>query len=166
MTRYVLLVVLLAVSAVAQTLPDAPSYMFAASDPPLSLTGIVQNVEVPRHKFLDKGNRIRLLALAGLVAVDGITTQHLVMVDHGKEMNPLARPFVTRGAPGQAVASFLGYGLGTGTAFLFHRTNHHRVERIVLNLSIGIEAECVANNLVQIAVGKPRPTLTATSDSP
>jgi hypothetical protein len=78
-------------------------------------------------------------------------------------MNPLARPLVTKGAPGQAAASFLGYGLGAGTAFLFHRTNHHRVERMVLNVAIGIEAECVVNNVVQMAVGKPRPALVAPS---
>lgn len=164
MSRSVLLFWLLAVSAMAQTLPDAPSSSLALSDPPVE--SIVQNVELPQHRFLDRGNRIRLLLLAGIATADGITTQRLVTVYNGKELNPLARPLVTKGAAGQAAASFLGYGVGAGTAYLFHRTKHHRMERIVLNLAVGIQAECVVNNLVQMAIASPRPATATSGQAP
>jgi hypothetical protein len=154
MTRGALLFLLLALPVVAQNLPEAPSATLALDAPPIE--GIVPNVEAPQHRFLDKGNRIRLLALAGVAAADGVTTQHLMTEYHGQELNPLARPLVNKGPAGQAAASILGYGLGAGTAYVFHRTNHHRLERMALNLAIGIQAECVVNNLVQIGMGKPR----------
>jgi hypothetical protein len=164
MVRYVLVIWLLAVAALAQNLPDAPSYVFTPSDLPLE--GIVPNPEVPHHRFLDKGNRVRLIALAGIAAADGITTQRLMTAYHGQELNPLARPLVTKGAAGQAAASLLGYGLSAGTAFLFHRTNHHRMERMVLNLSIGIEGECVVHNMIQIATGNPQGASATQSQAP
>lgn len=109
--------------------------------------------EVPSHAFWEKGNQVRLWTLAGLVAADGITTHHVLFAQGGRELNPLARPLVIRGVGGQLAASFVGYGLSLGTSYLFHKRAHHRMERLVLNLSIAAEVECVTNNLVQIAQG-------------
>ena len=110
--------------------------------------------EAPSHSFFDRGNQIRMGLIAGLIAADGITTQHILSVDHGSEMNPVVRPLVTQGAPGQAGASVLGYAFTLGTSYIFHRTGHHKLEHLMLNATIGIEAECVTSNLVQI--GKAR----------
>jgi hypothetical protein len=111
--------------------------------------------EAPSHPFLQRANEIRLGILAGLIAADGITTQHILNVDHGSELNPIVRPLVTKGAPGQAAASALGYAFSVGSSYMFHRTGHHRLERLMLHTSIAIEAECVTSNLIQI--GKARP---------
>ncbi len=106
--------------------------------------------EAPSHSFFERGSEIRMGVIAGLIAADGITTQHILTVDHGFEMNPLVRPLVIHGAGGQAAASVLGYAFSVGTSYLFHRTGHHKLERLLLNTSIGVEAECVTSNLVQI----------------
>ena len=125
--RYLLLLLALSVAAFAQDMPEAPS-----------------------HSFFDHGNDVRLGFIAGLIASDGITTQHILNADHGREMNPLVRPLVIHGASGQAGASILGYGFSIGGAYLFHRAGHHRLERLMLNSTIAIEAECVTSNLIQI----------------
>jgi hypothetical protein len=111
--------------------------------------------EAPSHSFFTRGNEIRMGILAGFIAADGITTQHILNVDHGSELNPIVRPLVTKGAPGQAAASMLGYAFSLGSSYMFHRTGHHRLERLMLNTTIAVEAECVTSNLVQI--GKARP---------
>jgi hypothetical protein len=41
-----------------------------------------------------------------------------------REVNPIMRPFVTRGAPGEAFGSSLGFGAGVGAVYLFHRSRH------------------------------------------
>lgn len=106
--------------------------------------------ETPSHSFLQRSSEIRMGLIAGLVAADGITTQHILGVDHGSELNPLVRPLVTKGAPGQAGASILGYAFSIGSSYLLHRTGHHKLERLMLNATIAVEAECVTSNLVQI----------------
>lgn len=117
----------------------------------VSLPMLGQDVpEAPSHSFFERGSEIRMGVIAALIAGDGITTQHILGVDHGSEMNPLVRPLVTKGAPGQAGASILGYAFSIGSSYLLHRTGHHRLERLMLNTTIAIEAECVASNLVQI----------------
>jgi hypothetical protein len=65
-------------------------------------------------------------------------------------MNPIARPFVNHGAAGQVAASVIGLGASTGTAYLLHKAGHHKLERMLLNASIGIEAETVTSNSWQL----------------
>lgn len=142
--RYFLLVLVFSVPLIGQTLPEAPSQALVATVPA---------TEPAAHSFLQRGNQIRMAVLAGLIAADGITTQHILTVDHGSELNPLVRPMVRQGAVGQLGASLLGYGLGLGSSYLFHRSGHHRLERLVLNTSIVVESECVTSNLVQIGLG-------------
>ncbi len=135
------------------SLPAAPSAMAEPVLPVTPSTAKPFLVEAPSHtRFLDRPAKIRFAVLAGLIAADGITTQHVLNSDGGKEVNPLARPFVTHGAMGQLAASTLGLGFGMGTSYLFHRTGHHKLERIFQNVAIGVEAECVTNNLIQHAL--------------
>jgi hypothetical protein len=134
--------------------PEAPSVLWA--QPLLPVTPVVAKPnpisEAPRHVFLDRPAKIRFAILAGLIAADGITTQHVLNADGGKEVNPLARPFVKHGAAGQLAASTIGYAFGIGGSYLFHRTGHHKLERFFQNAAIGVEAECVTDNLVQSAL--------------
>jgi hypothetical protein len=60
------------------------------------------------------------------------------------------RPFVTRGAAGEAAGSALGFGAAMGVAYCLHRTHHYRAERITMRLMIAGESAVVANNIVQI----------------
>lgn len=140
---------------VAQTaFPEAPSVLWA--QPLVPVTPLVAKPnpvsEAPSQVFLDRPAKIRFAILAGLIAADGITTQHVLNADGGKEVNPLARPFVKHGAAGQFAASTIGYAFGIGGSYLFHRTGHHKLERFFQNAAIGVEAECVTDNLVQSAL--------------
>ncbi|MGA2356987.1 MAG: DUF5658 family protein [Terriglobales bacterium] len=99
--------------------------------------------------FLTIENKVNLSILAGFVAADAITTQR--GLNEGlREMNPVMRPFVTRGAAGEAAGSALGYGAAVGFAYLLHRTHHYKAERITMRLMVVGEGAFVANNIVAI----------------
>lgn len=107
--------------------------------------------EAPSHKFLDRKNAVAFSTMAGLVAVDAVTTQHLINEHHATEMNPLWRPMVTRGWQGEFAASALGYSAAVGLAYTFHKTGHHKLERWANWLMIGTEAGNDTRNLIVLA---------------
>ena len=107
--------------------------------------------DAPRQQrpFWTVKNRVNFSLLAGLVTADAITTQR--GLDQGlTEANPIMRPFVTRGAAGEAAGSALGFGACMGTAYLLHRTHHYKAERIAMRLMVAGEAGFVANNIIAI----------------
>ena len=64
----------------------------------------------------------------------------------GEELNPLVRPF-GRSTAGLAV-NFAGETAGViGLTYFFHKTGHHRLERIVSLVNIGGSAGAVAYGL-------------------
>jgi len=94
-------------------------------------------------------NRVGVSILAGLVAADAFTTQR--GLNQGlREVNPIMRPLVTRGAAGEAAGSALGFGAGVGIVYLLHRSRHYRAERITMRLIVAGEAGFVANNIIAI----------------
>jgi len=109
------------------TLPDAPS----------------------QCPFWTIENKVSVGILAGLVAADAFTTQR--GLNQGlREVNPVMRPFVTRGAVGEAVGSALGFGAGVGAVYLLHRSHHYTAERITMRLIVAGESGFVANNIIAI----------------
>jgi len=133
--KFLLSILFLSVAVQAQSftasgssaLPDAPS----------------------QRPFWTVENKVNVSILAGLVAADAITTQR--GLNEGlREVNPLMRPFVTRGATGEAAGSALGFGAGVGVVYLLHRTHHYKAERIAMRLIVGGEGAFVANNLIAI----------------
>jgi Domain of unknown function (DUF5658) len=96
-------------------------------------------------------NRVDVSILAGLVAADAFTTQRGLNLGL-REVNPIMRPFVTRGAAGEAAGSALGFGAGVGIAYLLHRSHQYRAERITMRLIVAGEAGFVANNIIIIAI--------------
>jgi len=102
-----------------------------------------------QRPFWTVENRVNVSILAGLVAADAVTTQR--GLNQGlREVNPVMRPFVTRGAPGEAVGSALGFGAGVGIVYLLHRSHHYKAERITMRLMVAGEAGFVANNIIAI----------------
>ena len=109
------------------TLPDAPS----------------------QPRFWTAETKVNVGIFAGLVAADAVTTQR--GLNQGlREVNPIMRPFVTRGAAGQAAGSALGFGAGVGMAYLLHRTHHYKAERFTMRLLIAGEGGFVASNIAAI----------------
>ena len=133
--KYLLSILLLSALLQAQsfsasgssTLPDAPG----------------------QQRFWTVENKVNVGIFAGLVAADAVTTQR--GLNQGlREVNPIMRPFVTRGAAGQAAGSALGFGAGVGVIYLLHRTHHYKAERLTMRLLIAGEGGFVANNIVAI----------------
>jgi hypothetical protein len=132
--KFLVSIILLSVAARAQSstagaaaLPDAPS----------------------QQSFWIVETKVDVAILAGLVAADGITTQR--GLNQGlHEVNPVMRPFVTRGAAGEAVGSALGFGAEVGVVYLLHLSHHYKAERVALRLIVATEAGVVANNIVAI----------------
>jgi hypothetical protein len=98
------------------------------------------------HKFLDRQNTIAFASLAGLVAADAVLTQRLTNSGVAHEANPLWRPLVKQGWPGEMAASALGYGAALGTAYTLHRTGHHKMERWANWVTAAIEAGNVGHS--------------------
>jgi len=64
----------------------------------------------------------------------------------GRELNPLVRVF-GRSTPGLA-ANFVGEtGAVVGLSYFFHKTNHHKLERLVSMVNIGASAGAVSFDL-------------------
>jgi len=127
------LVVLTGYSACAQqfTMPDAPS----------------------QHKFFDRQNQVAFGTLAGLIAVDSITTQRLTNSGRAYEANPIWRPMVRQGWAGQTVASALGYASALGVSYAFHKTGHHKLEHWANWLMVGVEG---ANDVRNVSMDAAR----------
>ena len=132
--NYLLSLLLLSVAMQAQSftasssvLPDAPS----------------------QQPFVTVENKVNFSILAGLVAADAITTQR--GLNQGlREVNPIMRPFVTRGVAGEAAGSALGFSAGVGVVYLLHRSHHYKAERITMRMMVAGEGAFVANNIVAI----------------
>jgi hypothetical protein len=102
-----------------------------------------------QHPFWTVENKVNVGILAGLVAADAITTQR--GLNQGlREVNPIMRPFVTRGAAGEAAGSALGFSAGVGVVYLLHRSHHYKAERITMRLIVAGEGGFVANNIIAI----------------
>ena len=114
-------------AAAAGPLPDAPS----------------------SRPFWSVENKVGFVALGSLVAADAITTQRGLNQGY-RETNPVMRPFVTRGAGGEAVGSALGFGAGVGAVYLLHHTHHYKAERIAMRLIVAGESAVVANNIMAL----------------
>lgn len=133
--KYLLSILLLRTAMQAQnfavtkfTLPDAPSQ---------------------QHPFWTMENKVNVSILAGLVATDAITTQR-GLNEGFREVNPIMRPFVTRGAAGEAAGSALGFGAGVGVVYLLHRSHHYKAERIAMRMIVAGESGFVASNISAI----------------
>src|SRR5271156_6010596 len=86
------------------------------------------------------------IAFAGLgteILADGVMTRVLYQ-RHYNEIDPLAKPLVQAGVPGQIGASLLGGGATAGTWFLLRRTHHDRAAKWFLHSVIAGEGYNVA----------------------
>jgi hypothetical protein len=85
--------------------------------------------------------------LAAEVVYDGWTTQSALKIG-GTEGDPLARPFVKHGIPGQAAASVLGIGAVLSLQYATHRLHHERVANWIGRLAVtGEGLNCVVQGI-------------------
>ena len=102
--------------------------------------------DTPSHKFFDRQNTAAFASLGALVTADAVLTQRLISSGTAREANPLWRPLVKQGWPGEMAASALGYSAALGVAYTFHKTGHHKMERWANWMTVAIEAGNVGHN--------------------
>ena len=114
-------------------------------------TVVAQNpilADAPSHRFFDRQNKTAFALLGGLVAVDAARTQSMLGSHRYAEANPLARPLVQQGWPGEVAASAIGYGAALGLSYVLHRTGHHRMERCATWFMVAAETINDTRNLL------------------
>jgi hypothetical protein len=102
------------------------------------------------HSFFDARNTFGLASLGVSLTADALSTQKGLAYPGFTEMNPIARPFVqTRlGAAAYNAGSF---GLMAGLMYWAHKTEHHKLERILPFAVGGWEGLLSARNYRVIA---------------
>jgi hypothetical protein len=106
------------------------------------LVSIAPTPTSSEHRFWDRKNQALFVALSALNAADFVVTRANLRTG-GKEMNPIARVF-GNSTPGLAV-DFAGETASViGLGYLFHKTGHHKLERIVSIVNIGASGAAVS----------------------
>jgi hypothetical protein len=99
----------------------------------------------PAHKFWDRQNRILFVAAAASNAADFAVTRANLQ-SGGQELNPVVRVF-GRSTAGLAL-NFAGETAGViSLSYFFHKTGHHKLERVVSLVDIGASAGAVGYGL-------------------
>ena len=82
------------------------------------------------HSFFDARNTLGFATLGASLTADALSTQKGLAYPGFAEMNPIARPFVqTR--TGAAAYNAGSFGLMAGLMYWAHKTEHHKLERIL-----------------------------------
>lgn len=98
------------------------------------------------HRFWDRENTTLFAATAGWAAADFCVTR-ANLANGGRELNPVARMF-TGSTPALAANFALETGGTVGIAYVFHRTGHHKLERLTSVVDISGSAGAVIYGLV------------------
>jgi hypothetical protein len=116
-----------------QLVPDAPQPSYDAASPMVMPTPQVPPATI-KHRFWDKENIALFAGTAALSAADFTVTRQNLQ-SGGRELNPIVRIY-GRSTPGLAL-NFAGETAGgIGLSYFFHRTGHHRLERLVSGVNI------------------------------
>lgn len=124
-------------------LPDAPTPARGAE--PAATAFIAPSISESKHKFWDAKNSALFATAFALDGADFAVTRANLQ-SGGRELNPMVRVF-GRSTVGLA-ANFAGEGVGTvAMSYFFHRTGHHKLERMVSLVNIGGSATAVGYGL-------------------
>jgi len=99
----------------------------------LSMTpaAVIKLKTAPRtHSFFDARNRLGFATLGASLTADALSTQRGLAYPGFVEMNPIARPFV-QSRMGAAAYNAGSFGLMAGLMYWAHKTEHHKLERIL-----------------------------------
>jgi hypothetical protein len=82
------------------------------------------------HSFFDSRNTLGFATLGASLTADALSTQKGLAYPGFVEINPIARPFV-QSRTGAAVYNAGSFGLMAGLMYWAHKTEHHKLERIL-----------------------------------
>jgi len=122
-------------------LPASPGSMVVIASAPV-VTG---PKEFASHPFWDRENRVLFTAVGAFAVADFCTTR-ANLASGGKELNPVTRVF-SGSTPGLAANFALETASTIGISYMFHKTGHHKLERITSFINIGSSAGAVAYGL-------------------
>lgn len=114
--------------------------------PAVTLAGPRVLPEAPsQHKFWDTQNRVLFSAVAASNIADFAVT-HSNLQNGGRELNPVTR--ILSGSTAGLAVNFAGETAGViGLSYFFHKTGHHRLERVVPLVNFGASAVAVTYGL-------------------
>jgi len=124
----------------AATLPESSAFSTSASgmnamEPAAFVSVTAPPKEKTQHRFWDNENRALFATVGGLAALDFYAT-HANLANGGRELNPVTRVFC-----GNTLLLATNFALETGgvvgISYLFHKTGHHKLERITALVNIG-----------------------------
>jgi hypothetical protein len=111
---------------------NAEAYVSAAA-PIVPFVGAGR--EPATHRFWDGENRALFALTAGSAAADFYVT-HANLASGGRELNPVTR--ILSGSTAGLAANFaMETGSVVGISYLFHKTGHHKLERLTSVVNIG-----------------------------
>jgi hypothetical protein len=141
-----------------EPLPSAPMYIAevgsglplpanSASMPPVAFVPVTVRPEPPpiAHRFWDGENRVLFATVGAFAAADFCATR-ANLAKGGTELNPVTR-VLSGSTPGLAANFALEAGGVMAISYLFHRTGHHKLERIASLVNIGTSATAVGYDL-------------------
>jgi hypothetical protein len=82
------------------------------------------------HPFFDRTNLLLLGTVLSAQIADAISTQRFVSAG-AIEGDPLVRPLVDHGWPGQLAVGSVVFAGETGLMYALHKTHHQRIERFL-----------------------------------
>ena len=121
------------------TMPVAP-----ASSPMAFSTTTTHRMERP-HRFWDNENKFLFVSMAALGTADFFVTR-ANLASGGHELNPITG-VLSGSTPGLAANFALQTSGVIGVSYFFHRTGHHRLERLTSVVNIGGSATAVGYDL-------------------
>lgn len=160
-------------SCVAQELPEAPgpgmALMAKTAGPnegiaslPLTTIAVSEARRAPGHRFFDRTSLLFTGMETAAMLADGVTTQNrLGQAQTGfqnvngvmnpvqmrvAEADPVGKLFVKGGWPGMIAGGAMNVGADLGVRYWLHRTNHHRLERVVPLLMAASSAAAAIHN--------------------
>lgn len=97
------------------------------------------------HAFWDRKNRI-LFAATGAAATADFFVTRANLAHGGRELNPMTRLFA--GSTPALASNFALQTAGViGVSYMFHKTGHHKLERMTAIVNIGASSGAVAYGL-------------------
>jgi len=121
--------------------------MFPASPAAMEpVVPVIVEMKAPdRHRFWDRENSALFLTVGAFAAADFCSTR-ANLASGGKELNPITRVF-SGSTPGLAANFALETGGVMAVSYLFHKTGHHRLERMTSFVNISASAYAVGYSL-------------------
>ncbi len=98
------------------------------------------------HRFWERENRV-LFAATGLAATGDFLVTHANLSSGGRELDPVARLF-TGSTPALACNFALQTTAVVSLSYLFHKTGHHKLERLTSVVSATASSSAVAYGLM------------------